>query len=75
MKSFTIIDGKADASLAPTIKDMVARGEAYMQECDRRKVRFLPIQVIRPIWASNGLADGPLLKSHGTKLFLDFLKS
>ena len=75
MKSFVFIDGKADASMAPTIRAMLARGEAYMGECQRRKVKFLPKQVVRPIWASKGLTDGPLVKSRRTNLLMDFFKS
>ena len=75
MKSGVFIDGKADAELAPTIQAMLGRGDAYMVECKRRKVKFLPKQVVRPIWASKGLKDGPLLKSPGKNLLMDFLKA
>jgi hypothetical protein len=75
MQLNVFVDGKADASLAPTIQVMLARGEAYMGECKRRKVNFLPKQVMRPILASKGLTDGPLLKSRGSNFLLDFVKS
>jgi hypothetical protein len=73
--TFLFVDGKADAAMAPTLKAMLARGEAYVGECQRRKVKFLPKQVVRPIWAGKGLTDGPLIKSRGADLFLDFVKS
>lgn len=75
MQSNIFIDGKADASLAPAIQAMLARGDAYMGECQRRKVRFLPKQVVRPIWANKGLTDGQYLKSRGTNFLFDFVKS
>lgn len=75
MQTNIFIDGKADASLAPTIQAMLARGDAYMGECQRRKVKFLPKQVVRPIWASKGLTDGQFLKSRGTNFLFDFVKS
>lgn len=75
MKSSVFIDGKADTELAPTLQAMLVRGETYVGECQRRKVKFLPKQVVRPIWASKGLKDGPLLKSPSKNLLLDFLKS
>lgn len=71
MKSFVYIDGKADATLSPAIQAMLARGSAYMDECQRRKVNFLPKQVMRPIWAGKGLTDGPLFKLCTTKLLLN----
>lgn len=74
MQSTVFIDGKADASLAPTIQAMLARGDANMGECQRRKVKFLPNQVVRPIWAGKGLTEGQFLKSRGTNFLLDFLK-
>lgn len=44
-----MIDPKADPAMLPSIKAMTARGEAFGSECKRRGVRFLPVQVMRPI--------------------------
>lgn len=60
MQSKRFLDGEADSNLTQTIQNMLARREAYIGECQRRKVNFLPKQVVRPIWASKGLTDGQI---------------
>lgn len=52
---FVFIDGKADAQMIPSIQKMLKRRELTKYECVRRGVRFLPKQVMRPIFADNGL--------------------
>lgn len=57
------IDPKADETLVPTLQAMQARGEAFLSECKLRRVKFLPKQVMRPVYARAGLADGPILRA------------
>ena len=49
------IDPKADEALVPTLQAMLARGEAYQSECKHRRVKFLPKQVMRPVYARASL--------------------
>lgn len=62
-------DPKGDPMLPKQILDMMARGEAYHTECEHRRVKFLPKQVMRPVFATKGLSEGPMLKPRK----LDFL--
>lgn len=62
-------DPKADRMLTKQIIDMIARGEAYHAECKQRHVKFLPKQVMRPVFAKNGLSEGRILKPRN----MDFL--
>lgn len=57
------IDPKADEALVPALQAMMARGEAFQAECMRRRVKFLPKQVMRPVYAQAGLSDGAILKA------------
>lgn len=52
-KHFTFVDGKADAEMHPRLMRVMRRHELAKQECIRRKVRFLPAHVMRPIFAAN----------------------
>jgi hypothetical protein len=72
---FIFLDRQDDSELVPTLQAMVLRSEAYMGECKRRKVKFLPKQVMRPILAGKGLTEGVLLKSRGTNYLTYFGKS
>lgn len=56
------IDPKGDPILVEKLQAMMARGDAYRMECKLRGVRFLPRQVMRPVFAKAGLADGPICK-------------
>ena len=59
------IDPKGDLMQTEKLRAMMARGEAYRIECKLRGVRFLPRQVMRPVYARAELADGPTCKSRG----------
>lgn len=50
---FTFVDGKADAAAAPKLMREMRRVELTKIECKRRNVRFLPSQVMRPIFTEN----------------------
>ena len=52
-QGFTFVDGKADAEMHPRLMRVVKRRELIKQECIRRQVRFLPAQVMRPIFVAN----------------------
>ena len=68
-----IIDPKADPALVPTMQAMVARGEMFGNECKRRGVKFLPTQVMRPIYQKAGLSAGPMVKARSNEfLVLNF---
>jgi hypothetical protein len=67
-ESMTFIDGKADHAMQGRVSDGLTRGRLYVAECDRRKVRFLPRQVMRPVFAKVGLEHGTLIK-HGPSDF------
>lgn len=69
-ESFTLVDGKADNALTGQVKDMLARGRIYAEECGRRGVKFLPKQVTRPAYKKSGLADGVMLKSRSSDFFM-----
>lgn len=64
------IDPKPDLALVPTLQAMVARGEAVQAECKRRKVKFLPRQVMRRILAKAGLEDGTILQPRSNDFFV-----
>ena len=70
----SFVNGKADVSMVQNLQAMITRGEIYMAECQRLKVKFLPKQVMRPIWAGKGLPDGPLIKSRNSDFVLNFAK-
>lgn len=55
-------DPKGDPELVKQIQSMMARGGAYQKECQRQGVKFLPKQVMRPVLARLGIADGPMIK-------------
>lgn len=58
-----IIDPKADPALVPALEATIARGETFGNECKRRGAKFLPLQVMRPIYKEAGLPVGPMFKS------------
>ncbi len=57
-----VITPKADPALAPALKAMIDRGEAFGAECKRRGVKFLPLQAMRPIYIKEGLSVGAMIK-------------
>jgi len=67
MKAY--VDPKADSAFAPTLQAMIARGEVFKAECHRRRRRFLPRQVMRPVWLKAGLVDGVMLRSRPDDFF------
>ncbi len=52
-RDLIFIDGKADSATIPAIYRVMRRHDLTKQECARRGVRFLPAQVLRPIFAAN----------------------
>lgn len=58
------IDPKADPTMVPTLKAALKRGELRSAELRRRGLKFLPSQVLRALFAKEGLAFGPAIKSH-----------
>lgn len=66
-------DPKGDPHLISQMLAMSDRGALYSTECSVRGVKFLPKQVMRPVFVREGLGDGPMVKtSVGDFLFLDF---
>lgn len=57
-----VIDPKADPTAITAMKAMIDRGEAFGVECERRGVKFLPLQVMRPIYMKAGLSVGPMVR-------------
>lgn len=58
--SFIFVDGKGDHQLrskAVEAARMAARQALYRAECRRRGRRFLPLQVMRPIWESEAMQE------------------
>jgi len=49
------VDLKADPYMFPTALRFVRRHDLTKEECKRRGVRFLPKQVMRPIFENNGV--------------------
>ncbi len=56
--TFIFVDGKGDHQLrskAVEAAQNAARQALYRAECRRRGRRFLPLQVMRPIWKAGAL--------------------
>ena len=49
---------------------MIDRGEAFGAECKRRRVKFLPLQVMRPIYMKAGLSVGPMIKPRSAEFLV-----
>jgi len=70
----TFVDGKGDAAQLVLVEGairarerMATRGELVVAECKQRGLRFLPLQVMRPIYAAAGVLEAgtkrnPVLK-------------
>jgi len=69
-ESMTFVDGKACHAMKGQVSEMLTRGRLYAVECARRKVKFLPRQVMRPVFAKVGLEHGPLIKHRPSDLFV-----
>lgn len=54
-EGFMFVDGKTDNRLADQIGAIVRRADLTRAECARRGVKFLPKQVMKPIYAQAGL--------------------
>lgn len=63
------IDIKEDPSMVPALKDALKRGELRSAELRRRGLKFLPSQVLRKLYANEGLALGPAIKSRHEDFF------
>lgn len=60
-QSFIFVDGKGDFEMNRQIREMAEmaqRKELARAECRRRGVRFLPLQVLRSVWAAAGVKPG-----------------
>lgn len=70
---FLYIDPKADSSLLPAMLAINERSRIFVKEARRRGVRFLPTQVLRPLFAEAGLTVGRFYKdARGDDDFLTF---
>jgi hypothetical protein len=58
-ESVTFIDPKGDFELSNQMQRMMVRRKIYSVECGRRGVKFLPQQVVRPIYAREGVPSVP----------------
>lgn len=54
-EDFLFVDGKTDTRIADQIGEVLRRAELARTECARRGVKFLPKQVMKPIYAQAGL--------------------
>jgi len=52
-ETIVIVDPKGDTAGNDKLRQAVRRMTLLREECKRRKVRFLPLQVMRPIYALN----------------------
>ncbi|MDW5418114.1 hypothetical protein R6242_16225 [Iodobacter sp. CM08] len=69
------VDGKADLAQSELMQRMIKRGELVRSECKRRGARFLPIQVMRPIYQNAGILEdsakrNAVLKIHDSDFFI-----
>ena len=53
-----LCDPKEDSDLKRKLTQLLRRSQLYVDECERRGVRFLPVQVMRPVFAVDGVANG-----------------
>lgn len=68
-----VFDPKGDPHLIPQIRAMHVRGSLYSAECHLRGVKFLPKQVMRPVYVREGIGVGPMVKAGKSDfLVLDF---
>lgn len=62
VRTFGTAFRNGDPMLVRQVHAMLARGEAFQAECKRRGVRFLPKQVMRPVYAKAGIAEGKVIR-------------
>lgn len=69
-ETISCLDPKGDAHLGDEFDNMIRRGWLLQAELERRRVRFLPLQVMRPIYAHEGLSPGRVVKSRQSDFLL-----
>jgi len=68
-ESFVFIDGKADTNMSDSIRSMIARSRIHREERERRRVKFLPQQVLRRAFEAQGVDQGPVFKQLRRKIW------
>jgi hypothetical protein len=53
---------KADTNMSDSIRSMIARSRIHREERERRRVKFLPQQVLRRAFEAQGVDQGPVFK-------------